>query len=59
MHKAISLSVTLLKCLCSEISLISQTFSPGRATLEDEKEVKASFEREEQEAKKIFKVLYP
>ncbi|XP_065529319.1 FYN-binding protein 2 isoform X2 [Lathamus discolor] len=29
--------------------------SPGRATIEDEKEGKASFEREEQEAKKIFK----
>ncbi|XP_030350948.1 FYN-binding protein 2 isoform X5 [Strigops habroptila] len=29
--------------------------SPGRAIIEDEKEGKASFEREEQEAKKIFK----
>ncbi|KAM9008699.1 FYN-binding protein 2 isoform 1-T1 [Ara ararauna] len=29
--------------------------SPGRATIEDEKEGKASFEREEQKAKKIFK----
>uniref|UniRef100_A0A8C6NDT9 Uncharacterized protein n=1 Tax=Melopsittacus undulatus TaxID=13146 RepID=A0A8C6NDT9_MELUD len=29
--------------------------SPGRATIEDEKEGKESFEREEQEAKKIFK----
>ncbi|XP_030350945.1 FYN-binding protein 2 isoform X2 [Strigops habroptila] len=36
-------------------SFLSAKSSPGRAIIEDEKEGKASFEREEQEAKKIFK----
>lgn len=58
-HKAICLPVTLLKGLCSQISLISEFFSPGRAIIEDEKEENPSLEGGKQEEKKIFKVSYP
>lgn len=57
-HKATCLLVTSLKCLFSEIPFISETFSPWRDTIEDEKEEKPDLERVKQELKKILKVSY-
>lgn len=58
-RKASCPSVTSLKCLCSEMSLISEICSSGRAVIEDEEEEKPSLERKKQEGNKIFKVSYP
>lgn len=58
-RKARCPSVTSLKCLCSEMSLISEIFSSGRAVIEDKEEEKPSLERKKQEGNKIFKVSYP